>query len=344
MVAGRHPVQEAFAAGRFAVRLLVVPERRAALEALVLHATTLRIPVVEVEGGTLTSISGFDGHQGVALVVEPRTAATIEDILALARQRGQRPFVLVLDSLEDPQNLGTLLRSAEACAVHGVVYPARRAVPLTAAAVKASAGASEHLLLAPVADLAGAIADLRGHGLRAVGADQEAALPYTQADLRGPLALVVGSEGFGISGQLRRRLDMTVRLPMRGKVGSLNAAVAGSVLLFAAAEGRAPADVRPGDGKAGAEVPALAETLAASGTRAHPAATEMADATNTTSPENATISENVAGAEKATSPENAAGADQQAELLPGGPPVDLGAAGQPTAKSRARRSRSGGSG
>ena len=238
MVAGRHPVQEAFAARRAAVRLLVVPERRSALDNLVIHATTLRIPVVEVEGGTLTSLAGFDGHQGVALVARRRPAASVDDILAVARQRGQAPFVLVLDSLEDPQNLGTLLRSAEATGVHGVIYPERRAAPLTPAAVKAAAGATEHLLLAPVADLAGTLADLRAHGLRAIGADQAAALSYAEADLRGPLALVVGSEGFGISGQLRRRLDQTVRLPMRGKVASLNAAVAGSVLLFAAADGR----------------------------------------------------------------------------------------------------------
>jgi 23S rRNA (guanosine2251-2'-O)-methyltransferase len=112
---------------------------------------------------------------------------------------------------------------------------------LTPAAVKAAAGATEHLLLAPVADLAGTIADLRAHGLRAIGADQDGALSYSQADFRGPLALVVGSEGFGISGQLRRRLDQVVRIPMRGKVASLNAAVAGSVLLFAAAEQRGDA-------------------------------------------------------------------------------------------------------
>jgi len=241
-------VEEAFAARRPAVRLLVVPERRAALDNLVIHATTLRIPVVEVEGGTLTSLAGFDGHQGVALVANRRPAASVDDILARAHQRGQRPFVLVLDSLEDPQNLGTLLRSAEATGIHGVIYPEKRAAPLTAAAVKAAAGATEHLLLAPVADLAGTIADLRAHGLRAIGADQDAALSYAQADLRGPLVLVVGSEGFGISGQLRRRLDQTVRIPMRGKVASLNAAVAGSVLLFAAAEQRGDTSLAPAAG------------------------------------------------------------------------------------------------
>jgi len=237
-VAGRRPVEEAFAAGRDAHRLLVVPQRREALEALVVHATVLRIPVVEVEGGTLTSLAGFDGHQGVALVVAPRRWASLDDILARALSRHEPAFVLVLDSLEDPQNMGSLLRSAEACGVHGVLFPTHRAAPLTPAVVKTSAGAVEHLLLVPVDDLPGALADLRIDGLRIVGTDADAPLSYRDADLRGPLALVVGSEGHGLGAAVRRRLDFSVRIPMRGHVGSLNAAVAGSILLFEAAAQR----------------------------------------------------------------------------------------------------------
>ena len=131
LVAGRRPVEEAFVAGRAAHRLLVVPQRRQALEQLVLHATRLRIPIVEVEGGSLTALAGFDGHQGVALVVEPRRFASLDDILARAIERDEPPFVLVLDSLEDPQNVGTLLRSAEAAGVHGVIFPTHRQAPLT---------------------------------------------------------------------------------------------------------------------------------------------------------------------------------------------------------------------
>lgn len=238
LVAGRRPVEEAFAARRPAHRLLVVPQRRGALEALVLHAARLRIPVVEVAGGTLTALAGFDGHQGVALVVGPRRWASLDDVLARAVARSEPPFVLVLDSLEDPQNLGTLLRSADACGVHGVIFPTRNAAPLTPAAIKASAGAVEHLLLVPVDDLPGALADLRARGLHLVGADADAPLSYRDADLRGPLALVVGSEGKGMTGPVRRRLELVVRIPMRGHVGSLNAAVAGSVLLFEAAAQR----------------------------------------------------------------------------------------------------------
>ena len=242
LICGRRPVEEAFAARRDAVRLLIVPERRAALDALAIHATTLRIPVVEVEGGTLTALAGFDGHQGVALVCRPRPAGDVDTILVRARERGEPPFVLVLDSLEDPQNFGTLLRSAEAAGVHGVIYPTRRSAPLSPAAIKASAGATEHLVLAAVDDLAGTLADLHGDGLRIVGADEEAPLAFTDADLRGPLAIVVGSEGRGISGPVRRRLDLVLRIPMRGKIQSLNAGVAGSILLFAAA-GQRPGPV-----------------------------------------------------------------------------------------------------
>jgi len=238
LVAGRHPVEEAFTARRKAIRLLVVPQRRQALEKLVLHATNLRIPIIEVEGGTLTALAGFDGHQGIALVTDKRKFATLDDILARAIERSEPPFVLVLDSLEDPANFGSLLRTAEASGVHGVVYPTHRQAPLSAAAVKSSAGAVEHLLLVPVEDLAGALTDLHIRGLRVFGTDADAPLTARQADLRGPVVIVVGSEGQGLGPVVRRRCDAVVRIPMQGHVTSLNAAVAGSILLYEASTQR----------------------------------------------------------------------------------------------------------
>jgi 23S rRNA (guanosine2251-2'-O)-methyltransferase len=238
-------VEEAFVARREAKRLYVVPQRRQALEKLVLHATSLRIPVVEVEGGTLTAIAGFDGHQGIALVVAPRRWASPEDILAVAAARGEPPLVLVLDSLEDPQNVGTLLRTAEASGVHGAVFPTRHQAPLSPSAVKASAGAVEHLALSPVDDLSGTLADLHARGLRVVGADGEAPLTAREADLRGPVAIVVGSEGRGLGPAIRRRCDLLVRIPMHGRIESLNAAVAGSILLYEAAAQRRLPDAGP---------------------------------------------------------------------------------------------------
>jgi 23S rRNA (guanosine2251-2'-O)-methyltransferase len=328
VVAGRRPVEEAFAARREAVRLLVTPQRRAALERIVLHATSLRIPIVEVEGGTLTALAGFDGHQGVALVVGARRYATVDDVLARAIERGQPPFVLALDSLEDPQNVGTLLRSAEAAGVHGVLFPTRRQAPLTPAAVKASAGAVEHLLLVPVDDLASALTDLHVRGLQIVGAEADAALTARQADLRGPLALIVGSEGQGLGPAVRRRCDLVIRIPMRGAIGSLNAAVAGSILLFEALAQRDPdpeagaARERTsagGDGSAGAPEPA-------------PEAPELpVAAARTVRPKRAsTRKKSAAAAEPGVAAEqgvaahpnpDAASADATEGLLPGGLPA-----------------------
>jgi 23S rRNA (guanosine2251-2'-O)-methyltransferase len=269
-VAGRRPVEEAFVAHRPALRLLVVPQRRAALEKLVLHATNLRIPIVEVEGGSLTSLAGFDGHQGIALVVEPRRFATLDDILARATERGEPPFILVLDSLEDPHNVGSLLRSAEAAGVHGVVFPTHRQAPLSPSAVKASAGAVEHLLLCPLDDLPAALTDLHGRGIRIAGSDGDAPLTARETDLRGPLAIVVGSEGQGLGPAIRRRCDLFVRIPMKGAVGSLNAAVAGSILLFesvaqrdAASAGAASAAAAPAPSLAPAPSPISVPDVAA---------------------------------------------------------------------------------
>jgi 23S rRNA (guanosine2251-2'-O)-methyltransferase len=309
-VAGRRPVEEVFAAGRTAHRLLVVPQRRSALEQLVLHATRLRIPIVEVEGGSLTAIAGFDGHQGVALVVEPRRFASLDDVLARAEERGEPPFVLVLDSLEDPQNVGTLLRSAEAAGVHGIVFPTRRQAPLSPAAVKASAGAVEHLLLAPVDDLAGALADLHAHGLRIAGSEADAPLTARQTDLRGPLAIVVGSEGQGLGPAVRRRCDLVMRIPMRGAIGSLNAAVAGSILLFEAVaqrdpDGRRPPPVEPASAD---EAPNTAPTPEAPMAAKPPSARKTSTRPKTRRP-----SADAPGPGDALTPES------DHNLLPGGP-------------------------
>ena len=310
--------------------MLVVPQRREALERLVLHATSLRIPVIEVEGGTLTALAGFDGHQGVAIVVPPRRYATLDDILARAIERGEPPFVLALDSLEDPQNLGTLLRSAEGAGVHGVIFPTRRQAPLSPAAVKASAGAVEHLLLAPVEDLAAALADLHARGLRVAGAEADAPLTARQSDLRGPLVIVVGSEGQGLGAAVRRRCDLLMRIPMRGAIDSLNAAVAGSILLFEALAQRDPT------GSAGRHAPGAAPfTRLGPGPATEPAAAEGAlgaegpvgvdesspEVAPSDQPAAATEDQPAAGAEDqpAAGSEDQPAVGPEEELLPGGP-------------------------
>jgi 23S rRNA (guanosine2251-2'-O)-methyltransferase len=233
-IGGRRPVAEALAAGREAHRLLVSSTARPSpeLKALLAAAREASVPVERVPGDRLGRLAGFDGHQGVLLEVGERRWADLAEILAHAAAAGRDPLVLVLEHLQDPTNLGALLRSAEAAGVDGVIFPERGAAPLTAAAVKASAGASEHLLLARVESLGQALHELGERGVRLLAADQDAPTSAWDTDLTGPLAVVVGSEGSGLSGATRRRCDLLVSFPMSGRVASLNAATAGALLLF----------------------------------------------------------------------------------------------------------------
>ena len=240
-IGGRRPVAEALAAGREAHRLLVSasakpsPELRAITDA----ARRAGLATDRVPADQLTRISGFDGHQGVLLEVGERRWADLAEILANATDAGRDPFVLVLEHLQDPTNFGTLLRSAEAAGVDGVIFPERGAAPLSAAAVKASAGASEHLLLARLPTIGDAIHGLKEAGIRLVAADQDAPASAWATDLRGPVAVIVGSEGSGLSGVTKRRCDVLVSFPMAGRVASLNAATAGALLLFEVVRQRA---------------------------------------------------------------------------------------------------------
>jgi 23S rRNA (guanosine2251-2'-O)-methyltransferase len=245
-IGGRRPVAEVLAAGREAHRLLVAasakpsPELRAITDA----ARRAGIPTDRVPTDQLTRIAGFDGHQGVALEVGERRWATLADVLGHARATEKEPFVLVLEHLQDVTNFGTLLRAAEAAGVDGVVFPERGAAPLSAAAVKASAGASEHLLFVRLPTIGDAVHELKHAGLRLVAAEQEAPASAWASDLSGPIAVVVGSEGSGLSGATKRRCDLLVSFPMAGRVASLNAATAGSLLLFEVVRQR----IGPGSG------------------------------------------------------------------------------------------------
>jgi 23S rRNA (guanosine2251-2'-O)-methyltransferase len=242
-IGGRRPVSEAIAAGRPARRLLLSASAKASpeLRAITDAARRLHLPTDRVPADQLTRIAGFDGHQGVLLEVEERRWATVDDILVHAAQGGRAPLVLVLEHLQDPTNFGTLLRSAEAAGVDGVVFPERGAAPLSPAAVKASAGASEHVLLARLPTIGEAIHELKQAGLRLAAADQDAPASAWESDLSGPLSVVVGSEGSGLSGATKRRCDLLVSFPMAGRVASLNAATAGALLLFEVVRQRAGA-------------------------------------------------------------------------------------------------------
>ena len=233
-IGGRRPVAEALAAGREAHRLIISASARPSpeLRAITDAARRAGLPIDRVPADRMSRLAGFDGHQGVLLAVGERRWASLDEIAEHARAAGRDPFVLVLEHLQDPTNFGTLLRSAEAAGIDGVVFPERGAAPLSAAAVKASAGASEHLLLARLPTIGEAVHELKLAGMRLIAADQDATASAWRSDLTGPVAIVVGSEGSGLSGATRRRCDLLVSFPMAGRVASLNAATAGALLLF----------------------------------------------------------------------------------------------------------------
>ena len=236
---GRNPVYETLRSGRRQAFRLLVAEgslQKGRLDEIVQLRISKKIPLELPPRSRLDAIA--PGHQGVALEASGYPYVGLPDILELAGERGEPPFILLLDALQDPQNLGTLLRTAEAVGVHGAVIPLRHTAEVTPAVVSASSGACEHLLIVQ-ANLAQAIAQLKEIGVWVVGleSDPHPALP-DQLRLDGALALVVGSEGQGLRPLVRDSCDVLLRLPMRGRVASLNAAVAGSVALYMAWEAR----------------------------------------------------------------------------------------------------------
>lgn len=229
-VAGRRPVLEALRAGR-AINKLMIAEgaEGGSLAEIVGKAKAAGVLMQKVPRAHLGTIAG-EGHQGVVAYVAAHEYADLTDVMA--RQTGQPPLVVLLDEVTDPHNLGAVLRTAEAAGAQGVVIPKRRAVPLTGTVAKAAAGALEYLPVARVANLNQAIDLLKKAGYWVVGSTAESGTPYTEVDYHSKIALIVGSEGQGISRLMRERCDYLVQLPMHGKVQSLNASVAAGVLLY----------------------------------------------------------------------------------------------------------------
>jgi 23S rRNA (guanosine2251-2'-O)-methyltransferase len=237
---GRNPILETLHAHRRVQRILIAEGKRdTPLIAIVREAEQRHIPVESVPRNRLDQLSRGAVHQGCLAVVEDRKYAMLDDILALANERQEPPFLLILDAIQDVNNLGSLLRTAEAAGMHGVVLPERRAAEVNATVVKTSAGATEHLLIAQETNLTRVIEQLKDENVWVVGLAGEAKTLYTQANLTGPLALVVGNEGKGISRLVREHCDVLVKLPMHGNINSLNAAVAGSIALYEALRQRA---------------------------------------------------------------------------------------------------------
>ena len=192
-----------------------------------------RVELVRGDRRTLDDMTAGANHQGVVLEAGPYPYVELDAMLALAAQREEQPLLLLLDHLQDPQNIGTLLRTADVVGAHGIVLPDRRSAEITPAVVNASAGAVEHLLIAQVTNLAQTIAELKTHGIWVAGLeDDERAQEFDRVDLVLPIALVVGAEGPGLARLIRERCDLLLKLPMAGHVASLNAATAGSIALY----------------------------------------------------------------------------------------------------------------
>jgi 23S rRNA (guanosine2251-2'-O)-methyltransferase len=231
---GRNAVYETLRANRREVYKLLVAEgaqERGHLTDALQIAEARSIPIQRVKRPALDRVT--DSHQGILAEVSGYPYVGIEDMLDLAQTRSEPPLILLLDVIQNPQNLGTLLRTAEAVGAHGVIIPQRRGVEVTQAVVNASSGASEHVLIAQVVNLVVAITELKEHEVWITGMDNlPEARPLDQADLRGAIGLVVGNEGEGMRRLVRESCDFLVKLPMRGQVDSLNAAVAGSIVLY----------------------------------------------------------------------------------------------------------------
>lgn len=244
-VAGRQPVLEALRSGQEINKLLVAKgQRQGSLREIVALARQKGIVVQEVDRSVLDRLSSSVNHQGVIAQIAEVRYWELDELLAHARASQWPPLLILLDGIQDPHNLGAIIRSAEALGAHGVIIPKRRGAAVTEAAMKASAGAANFFPVCRVTNLAATIDTLKEEGFWVFGADA-AGEPCFQQDLRGPAALVIGSEGFGLSRLVREKCDFLSSIPMRGRINSLNASVAASLLMLEVVRQRSWANLDP---------------------------------------------------------------------------------------------------
>ena len=230
-VIGRNAVRELLKSGRDIDKIFVQRgEREGSIVALVAEALSRHIPVIEVDRQKLDKMSGFANHQGMVAMAAEKEYSTVEDILRIAAERGERPFLVIADGITDPHNLGALIRCAEGVGAHGLIIPKRRAVGLTPAVTKASCGAIEHLAIAKVTNLAATVDQLKKEGIWIFAAEAGGS-SYYDTDFKCPCALVMGSEGEGVSRVVKDTCDGIVSIPMYGRVNSFNVSTAAAVIL-----------------------------------------------------------------------------------------------------------------
>lgn len=244
IICGRNPVLEALRSGREIDRLLVAHGTGGgSVTAIIAKCRAKGILIKEISPQKLDYYCGGANHQGVAVMFASQDYATVDDMFALAETRGEKPFLIICDEIEDPHNLGAIIRTAEATGVHGVIIPERRSASLNATVAKAACGALEYVPVARVTNIANTIDALKQRGVWVFGADMDGD-DYTRTDFDTPCALVIGNEGKGIGALTAKKCDVIISLPMHGKINSLNASVAAGILMYEVVRSR-NADKKP---------------------------------------------------------------------------------------------------
>ena len=238
IIAGRNPVMEAIRSGRSIESILVAKgERSGSVVAIIAKAKQKNIPVKDVDSKKLDFLAKGVNHQGIVAQCAVKEYSTLEDIFALAEERGESPFIIVLDKIEDPHNLGAIIRTAECAGAHGVIIPERRSAGLSYTVEKTSAGALEYMPVVRVKNISAVLKKLKDKGIWVYGADMDGE-HYKKVNFDGAVALVIGNEGKGISPLVAKDCDVIVSLPMKGKINSLNASVAAGILMYEIADKR----------------------------------------------------------------------------------------------------------
>ena len=238
-VEGRNSVLELLESKKDINKIFVTKgEKHGSINKIIAIAKERRIIIVEKDRRQMEQIAQTNNYQGVIAIVPPFEYCEIEDILEEAKSRNEDPFVLILDGIEDPHNLGSIIRTAETAGVHGIIIPKRRAASVNATVNKTSAGAVEHMKIARVTNISDSIQKLKDAGVWICGTDINTQTYYYNQDLTGPLGIVIGNEGSGMSEKVRKNCDFLVKIPMKGKVTSLNASVSTGIVVYEAVKQR----------------------------------------------------------------------------------------------------------
>lgn len=238
-IEGRNSVLELLESNRDINKIYVSRgEKHGSINKILAIAKEKRIVTVEVDKSKLDAMSQTENHQGIIAIVPPFEYCEVDDILESAKQKNEQEFILILDGIEDPHNLGSIIRTAETAGVHGIIIPKRRAASVNSTVNKVSAGAVEHMKIARVNNINETIKYLKENGIWICGTDMDTNTEYYKQDLTGPIAIVIGSEGFGMSRLVKENCDFLVKIPMKGKITSLNASVSAGIVIYEALKQR----------------------------------------------------------------------------------------------------------